>query len=531
MKCQYKESFLKEGKEEYFECDEESIISKKYCIFHDEDFLKNADNSEIESMKKQFKTKIKIQEETGEIKCIGYRLPEIEFDLSAKNILIYFTRAVFYGRVNFISKIFMKDISFSYARFKKGLNFRDTTFCGKVDFSKSVSEQKSNFRSCKFHKYANFAVKKFVNVNFSNAIFHNETNFTQGCMTGKESYFLKTIFKKKSLFKSTTFDAKTSFNQAIFHNEADFSKADFSKPVLFENTEFKNQEEIIFNGNIRNVSFLETQISKIRFGNDISWKGLQSNEIDGLGRWWRLKRRSEKIINKISKEVIKRKRIQKIVFKILDKLEKYEKTWDLERTRILLKIGHGNINYKIFDEHVLEKSKQIPYPLESIKDVYRQLIENFDKQMRYDLSGQFFVREMELRRKYKTIQNENKIFTLEKNKFRKYISILWIYNILAQYGQSYRRSIYLMIPILGLSTLYFWLLEPPDLSWSDITLETLQKAFTRTMSGFFPFYDVRSTDITETLTPVDWMLRVMLLPITGTFFVALKRKLERKFRY
>ena len=212
MTCQYKESFLKgDGVEKIFECDEESITSKKYCVFHDEDFLKTATNSEIKALKEQFKTNVETQEKTGEIKCIGYRLPKMVLDVFSKDIPIYFTRAVFYGEVDFISKTFKKNISFAYAIFEKELDFTNTVFEDKVDFSRAISKQKSNFKSCKFYKHANFTAKIFFNMDFSNAIFHEEVNFTQGRIIGKQSNFSRTIFKKKSLFKSITFDVKNKF--------------------------------------------------------------------------------------------------------------------------------------------------------------------------------------------------------------------------------------------------------------------------------------------------------------------------------
>ena len=531
MECKYNKNFLNDNdEEENFDCDEEPLDGKEYCMFHDKSFLKYADDYNVKKLKEKFKKKI--EKHKGAIKCVGYILPDISEDISSKNVPIYFARAVFYEKVEFTSTIFEKSISFSYARFEKGLNFNDTIFKGNVDFSKATSKEKTDFRSCKFHKHANFAIEDFFEADFRNVIFHEEVDFSQGRITGKESYFSEAAFKKKSLFVATTFNAKTYFKKTIFCDEADFSKADFSKPIIFENTEFVNEEKVIFNGNIRNVSFLETQISKIKFGNNISWKGLQSNQIEGLlVDWWRLRRKYEKIINKIIKKTIKRKRMYKLAVQILNKFEKNEEILCSLKTKILLKIGHDNINYKIFDEHVLEKSKQRPYPLESIKDVYLQLIENFDKQMRYDLSGQFFVREMELKRKYKTNQKNGKIFTLEKNKFRKHISIWYAYNILALYGESYKRPICLMIPIIVLFTLYFLLSESPDLSLSNISSETLQNTGNRIVSGFFPFYNTGLTDKNKDLTHMDWLLRIILLPISGTFFVALKRKFERKFRH
>ena len=179
----------------------------------------------------------------------------------------------------------------------------------------------------------------------------------------------------------------------------------------------------------------------------------------------------------------------------------------------------------------LEEKSESPILLESVLDIYRQLIKNFDQQMRYDVSGEFFVREMELRRKYQTKQHDNNSPTTKKNFFRKHISVIWAYNVVAQYGQSYLRPVCLIISIITSSTLYFWFGDSSTFSNSnnfEPSLDSLYNSFLRSLSGFFPFYDF-DKKIQKSL--VDFILRIMLLPIVGTLFVALKRKFERRFRH
>jgi hypothetical protein len=69
-----------------------------------------------------------------------------------------------------------------------------------------------------------------------------------------------------------------------------------------------------------------------------------------------------------------------------------------------------NDRFKIRDERVLEekiKEKDVhttkDFNLGSIKAVYRNLRENYEYRMRYDEAGQFFIREMELKRKYREV--------------------------------------------------------------------------------------------------------------------------------
>jgi hypothetical protein len=46
------------------------------------------------------------------------------------------------------------------------------------------------------------------------------------------------------------------------------------------------------------------------------------------------------------------------------------------------------------------------FNLGSIKAVYRSLRENYEYRMRYDEAGQFFIREMELKRKYREVPSK-----------------------------------------------------------------------------------------------------------------------------
>ena len=46
------------------------------------------------------------------------------------------------------------------------------------------------------------------------------------------------------------------------------------------------------------------------------------------------------------------------------------------------------------------------FNLGSIKAVYRNLRENYEYRMRWDEAGQFFIREMELKRKYREVPSK-----------------------------------------------------------------------------------------------------------------------------
>jgi hypothetical protein len=81
----------------------------------------------------------------------------------------------------------------------------------------------------------------------------------------------------------------------------------------------------------------------------------------------------------------------------------------------LLRVLFGdseNNKFKVIEERKIEnilKSKsasKIKFTLGSVKSVYRNLRENYEYRMRYDEAGQFFIREMELKRKYREVPSK-----------------------------------------------------------------------------------------------------------------------------
>jgi hypothetical protein len=73
--------------------------------------------------------------------------------------------------------------------------------------------------------------------------------------------------------------------------------------------------------------------------------------------------------------------------------------------------GGKKVKFKIRDEILLKREinkdkdghTTKDFNLGSIKAVYRNLRENYEYRMRYDEAGQFFIREMELKRMYREV--------------------------------------------------------------------------------------------------------------------------------
>jgi hypothetical protein len=182
--------------------------------------------------------------------------------------------------------------------------------------------------------------------------------------------------------------------------------------------------------------------------------------------------------------------------------------------------------------------------------------------MRYDEAGQFFIREMELKRKYREIPSKGEDSNLEikqNNWFRRNLFSLtgWYYH-LSRYGEDLLRPTLAGVVIVLLSTL-FWLLqsnptfEPslsaiecnPDVISNATRNETSKfiglckhgsgnhthwlKAFERSIAGFIPLLPLGG-DIKVGV--IDYVIKIVGGAVVFALIaVALRRRFERKYRH
>jgi hypothetical protein len=92
--------------------------------------------------------------------------------------------------------------------------------------------------------------------------------------------------------------------------------------------------------------------------------------------------------------------------------------------------------------------------------------------MGYDEAGQFFIREMELKRKYREVvskEEEERLGIKQNNWFRRNLfSLTGLYYNLFVYGEDLKRpALILLLPLLILSTLYWGAIDPSSSSIND----------------------------------------------------------------
>jgi hypothetical protein len=191
---------------------------------------------------------------------------------------------------------------------------------------------------------------------------------------------------------------------------------------------------------------------------------------------------------------------------------------------------------------VIFPSEEIP--LDLVLYVYRRLRENYEFNLKFDEAGKFFIKEMELKRKYRPIRGSSSV---KKNDwFRRQFSLTGLYYHLSSYGESIVKPTIIGAVTVGLSTL-FWLmqsnptLEPHFFISSGLYHNTSHfvylnqaghptqwlAAFERSLGDFLPVLSLPS-DIK--IGVIDYITKIVGGALTfGLLIIAFRRKFERKY--
>lgn len=183
-----------------------------------------------------------------------------------------------------------------------------------------------------------------------------------------------------------------------------------------------------------------------------------------------------------------------VVFDVRDMSNVSFKDSDVTRIRFSDKVTWGGDDkFTIIEEEILVKglelrkksklkNKPIDINLEIVLAVYRNLRENYEFRLRYEDAGKFFIKEMNLKRKYREAPSVSvlkckliKVFrvkhaniytpgpkienVVKENGYpRRHFSLTGLYYHLSDYGESILKPTLIGITIVGLST-RFWLLQ------------------------------------------------------------------------
>ena len=325
-------------------------------------------------------------------------------------------------------------------------------------------------------------------ISLNNLLFDGEgdVSFNDTVFLGGNVYFNGSRFFK---------EGRVSFNDALFSAEinVNFDETKFSgaaylgcrfyADVYFTNVDFMSPEQVRFKTeDLSTVSFVNTDTTRVFFDENSRFGELES------------KNKNE-------------------IFKIFDE-RRFEKCVDTNETVTSSKLKKQKLS------------------LGSILTSYRNLRENYEYRLRYDDAGQFFVREMEIKRKYreKFSTSEQTGIPKENNWFiRNFFSFIGLYHIICEYGESSTRPLILFGIIMLLSTAY-WFVS------STIGLTSQKNILMLSCDEHLLFCSLERTlnDIVgfpEKGIIIDYVTRISSIIVLATLFLPFRRKFERRFRH
>jgi uncharacterized protein YjbI with pentapeptide repeats len=512
--CSYIIQYWNHDSQQYliFECTNEKLPESDLCIFHDSRILDNDNNRELVS--KGFEDKINkyLSSPTScPLLCIGYHLSDVNIQGKEFPNSVYFDGAFIKGSVNISSK-FLNRVSFAVVELsgKGDVFFENTEFSGDISFldAKFFNEGNVSFSKTLFSGKGevSFNGSQFSNkgkVDFYNAVFCNDkyVSFARTKFSNEgEVDFSNTQFSNKGylMFGETNFSCKrrVSFGGTRFSGTTYFSRCDFETSVFFIYAYFMSPNEVRFESeDLSKVSFLNSDITRVNF--------------DAKTRFGNSPLEDR--------------------FKIFDE-SRFEScvTSDEVHTDSRLEREPGNLSFG------------------GVLTSYRYLRENYEYRLRYDEAGQFFIREMEFKRKYRDkFSNILKKYIPTKNSvWRRYFSFIGMYYMICKYGESSKLPVLIFAAIILLSTSFWYIstisLLPVKNVVNGVCKDSQFACFLHTTfencSEHLIFCSLERTFSDVVGFPdkgiiIDYATRISSLIVLATLFLPLRRKFERRFRH
>jgi uncharacterized protein YjbI with pentapeptide repeats len=332
-------------------------------------------------------------------------------------------------------------------------------------------------------------------------------------------------------FSDSQFVGKAHFTEANFKGTADFSGANFQGGAFFYEANFEggaNFYSVNFQGrvNFHSTTFYAvTKFNQAEFQRADYYRTIFKKMVDLTGATFYGEVDFIESEFADSDETIFRYVVfysgDKTFFHVADLSKASFLNTDLTEVRFNDKASLGEKakdRFKIRDERILE-----------------------EKFKGSDGAGQFFIREMELKRKYREViskEEENSLEIKQNNWFRRNLFSLtgWYYH-LSRYGESIWRPTLAGLVIVFLSTL-FWLIQSDPSGEPSFTntvgftnageITVWQTAFERSMADFLPILSMING---VKVGLIDFIIKIVGGAVTfGLIAVALRRRFERRYR-
>jgi uncharacterized protein YjbI with pentapeptide repeats len=285
-------------------------------------------------------------------------------------------------------------------KFKAHCAFCDATFTRGAHFIRATFTQGANFSGATFTQDADFSTVTFArSANFRDATFTGDADFRDGVFT-QVAYFFEATFTGAAGFSDATFTQQAYFRGARFRTEVEFRETIFrhdetreAGPV-FSLTRFEKPEGVTFSKtDLGQAVFHNCDVSTFVFS-DVGWR----------------KRPNGKSM--VFEEVVD---IEEVCAEALGPREQ----------------DSDERNFRL------------------IAELYQQLKKNYDDRRDYWTAGDFHYGELEMKRLHSPRRN-----WLVRRLHRHLGLVAW-YKYASEYGESYRRPLWILLVVIGLFTLLY----------------------------------------------------------------------------
>lgn len=565
--CKYRTTYvsLTTGKLDEFQCDEEAQNASDHCLFHDPVYPALSEQEMRDTLLYKIKKWFKEEKHKRKpLKIIGYNIPELTLSGYDFTEDVYFSKSNFRGPVTF-SNITFRGLNLSNVIFS-GAYFYNVHFLTLAIFVSVTSFQKLEFRGCNFRKVARFREADINEIEVVQVTFgyssdgfvdtSGECDFQFARI--KRAFFRNVKFLAIAIFGHTEFGEATFANGTEFVNQADFSNSrflaignfldvKFNSLTNFHDVIFLDQEKILFNvDSLSNVSFMGSDIMKVRFDERVIWGENGSNKfiirdernlkecVYPLFVWEKIPEDKQQVhklrqymasslgLAWVNQDTSIEKKDKNTITITRPKINR-EASLTLQRNLVLLQMDNNRLAFALKRRN--DQTSVYAYSgmrLNAVLAGYRYLRENYEYRLRYEEASEFFIREMELKRTYWENYSGGLYSIEEKHRLKK-LSLLGTYHLLSKYGESYRRPTLFAAIIVSLSTMFLYFTNVDSALKHPINVHILEDAFKKSVLSFFPFS-----------APTDWpaIFSKLLGGLTlGLLFIALRRKFERRFRH
>ncbi len=219
----------------------------------------------------------------GKVSATGLYQKMQKVVLFEKNVTFF--SCDFRGDVNFDNMIVRGEFSVAKSVFRAPASFNQITVSGERNSFWEIEAEFSfdmvhahfhgdvNFMDAKFRQYASFQAVTVNTLQFNNAYFSKEVDFSNSIIHGN-TFFNYTKFEGNALFSYSKFFGNVDFLYDTYQSRSDFSNSFFYGQVRFNDTSFAGETD--FSGSV----FVQSpQVERISLKKEIEVQIIESKNI------------------------------------------------------------------------------------------------------------------------------------------------------------------------------------------------------------------------------------------------------------